>query len=107
MRLLNLLLNGLCIGTANANSVSFPLTRIEGIAPVTKTQKLLQEHRLEKHGHQMVDVRLVNYSNLAYVGPVYFTDQFQGSENGHVTAYVYDSGSGDLTTTSKNCASGC
>ena len=64
----------------------------------------MHEHRLQGDSK---NVKLVNYGNLAYVGPVYFTDQFQGSENGKVTNYVYDTGSGDLTTTSTNCVSGC
>ena len=42
---------------------------------------------------------------MAYTGPIYFTDQFQGE--GGDSEFVYDTGSGVLTTTSVDCISGC
>ena len=43
--------------------------------------------------------------NLIYTGPVYFSSDFQGL--GGRSRFIYDTGSGDLTTTSTFCDSGC
>jgi hypothetical protein len=47
------------------------------------------------------EIDLVNKSNLAYVGPVYFGTPLQTDET---SEFVYDTGSGYLTTTSTGCS---
>ena len=47
-------------------------------------------------------IPLKNIQNLSYLGPVYFTDSFQGSDAPQ-SEFVYDTGSGDLTVTSTDC----
>ena len=48
-------------------------------------------------------IELLNNSNLAYVGPVYFGTPLQTDQN--YSEFVYDTGSGYLTTTSTECSS--
>ena len=50
-------------------------------------------------------IDLVNYQNVAYTGPIYFTSEFQGI--GAQPNFIYDTGSGALTTTSTVCTAGC
>ena len=45
--------------------------------------------------------------NLIYTGPVYFTANFQGLKERSNSRFIYDTGSGDLTTTSTFCNFGC
>lgn len=47
-------------------------------------------------------IELVNKQNLAYTGPVLFGTPLQ--TGGSTSNYVYDSGSGYLTTTSTSCS---
>ena len=51
-------------------------------------------------------IPLKDVQNLSYLGPVYFTDSFQGADAPQ-SEFVYDTGSGDLTVTSTNCTEGC
>ena len=46
---------------------------------------------------------MLNNMNLAYTGPVYFGTPIQHNDNG--AEFVYDTGSGYLTTTSTLCSS--
>ena len=96
-----------------ASSFTVPVTRKDRVKPITRSQKLLAEHFNHKlqESHNLDEsspqVKLTNLGNVAYLGPMYFTDQFQGSDLGRPPAFVYDSGSGDLTTTSADCGSSC
>ena len=69
----------------NAGSIDFEESRQE-------------QHRLK----QSID--LLNRLNLAYSGPVYFGTPLQLSANDS-SDFIYDTGSGYLTTTSSDCHS--
>lgn len=107
----------------SGKTFTVPLTRTQLDKPITRTQKmvtdfhhkeirknfsLLQESRSpeEESQRKMLlkqQIDLVNKSNLAYTGPVLFGTPLQTA--GDTSNYVYDSGSGYLTTTSTSCSS--
>ena len=49
---------------------------------------------------ELSPIDMVNHNNLSYTGPVYFGTPFQDSKE---SIFVYDTGSGYLTTTSNEC----
>lgn len=101
-----------------------PVERRKGKLPITKTQKILYEHRrakilkemnlpgMENHmgpltseHHAMLTsaaLDLTNSNNLQYVGPALIGSPLQGGADG---AFVYDTGSGYLTVTTAGCSS--
>ena len=112
--------------TVSSQSITMPVTRKEGVDPVTHSQKLLSQYRTDfLHEHipeldesfhiQEIDFKIgteegivisfVNQMNLIYTGPIYFSTEFQGIDT--ISEFVYDTGSGDLTTTSSLCTRGC
>ena len=62
-----------------------------------------KEHYETEQKDPIID--LVNYQNVAYTGPIYFTAEFQGIDS--EPNFIYDTGSGALTTTSVSCTAGC
>ena len=92
-----------------------PVTRKYSKIPITQTQKMLAKDRLKLRQDWMQSVgskelfhteasssfsiALENSFNLFYAGPVYF-----GEPNQFGSQYIYDSGSGFLTTTTTTCA---
>jgi len=105
-----------------AKTVTVPITKTAFAKPVTRTQKMLSEYhhaRMEQKFESMIEllpydstlgklrlqqqqasIELANNLNLAYVGPVLFGTPLQPES---AQGYVYDTGSGYLTTTSTNC----
>ena len=81
-----------------------------GTPPVTRTQTIVTEHREQMEVLYDASagrvIPLKNIQNMSYLGPVYFTDSFQGADAPY-SEFVYDTGSGDLTVTSKKCTEGC
>ena len=96
----------LLICLTSSQTLTIPINRKQGIEPITRSQILLTEHRKSFLGDSENDsIDLINYQNLAYTGPIYFTNEFQGK--GETSDFVYDTGSGVLTTTSVSCINGC
>ena len=60
-----------------AHCLTMPLTRRENVPPIAKVHHLLAEHRESEHAlltSGSIDVELNNLQNVAYTGPIYFTD---------------------------------
>ena len=55
-------------------------------------------------GLDQAAIELANANNLAYTGPVLFGTPLQGTQN---SRFIYDTGSGYLTTTTTECYAGC
>lgn len=115
------------VAAADASSKTFtiPLQRTQVDQPITRTQKMVTDYhheRIKKNFSMLQEtagernpeeeenrkfmlkqqIDLVNKSNLAYTGPVLFGTPLQ--TDGNTSNYVYDSGSGYLTTTSTSCS---
>ena len=105
----------------NGKSFTVPIKKKFFGKPVTKSQKMLQDfhHKYltdkyermtqlkgsagntegKKRLKQSID--MINNMNLAYTGPVYFGTPVQPQDD---SEFVYDTGSGYLTTTATSCS---
>ena len=98
--------------------IEVPLTRSTLKEPVTKSQKMLHDYHAARRvegpqslvaegsigatdqGYRMA---LNNTANMAYTGPAWFGTPGQYGQQ----MYIYDTGSGIVTTTTTNCYKGC
>ena len=100
---------------ASKKSISVPIKRISGFStPITATQKLYNDfHRqriendpelmktyLEAGGDNPINLK--NTENTVYTGPILFGTPIAGSTD---SEFIFDTGSGWLAVTSKQCSS--
>ena len=117
-----LLLLANTVNAATGKSYTIPIKKTLLSKPVTKTQKMLTDYHhkyllkkyeglLQLKGSQVKEegkkrlkqsIDMINNMNLAYTGPVHFGTPTQMNDD---SEFVYDTGSGYLTTTSTSCSS--
>ena len=98
--------------------IEVPLTRNKLTEPITKSQKMLHDYHAARRAEGLqslaaegsIDatdegyrIALNNTANMAYTGPAWFGTPAQYGEK----MYIYDTGSGIVTTTTTNCYKGC
>jgi hypothetical protein len=85
----------------HAQIINVPLTRSKAVEPITrmhhKLKKLKAGNERERSGSQ---VKLQNFGDVSYSGPVQFGIPAQGYPE---SLFVYDTGSGFLTVNGADC----
>ena len=88
--------------------ITIDISWVEHDYPITKTQRIYDEaHKKRLRSSSLnanltdsIIVDLKNTNNNSYAGPLFFGTPLQGSKSGK---FIYDTGSGWLTVTSKDC----